>query len=209
MDEEDTTVFDGSESTRPTTVVCCGGLRQAGEKISISVGAALAILEGVAERGEEFEPPLDSLVVVPYLTDALKCFVDRKHAKLRAPQVTSESLDGPGNAASFQVQRGLVPLGIEGSAADISHGPYPGVRLLLFEHGTKTVDAGVAEHVEGAGAVGYGVPVMEDQNRWGSELGEDLADDNIIAGVKTYLTPFRRRAVRGRIRLDRSGRNLR
>ena len=61
-----------------------------------------------------------------------------------------------------------MPLGIEGSAADISNGPYRAVRLFLFERGTKTVDAGVTVHVEGAGAVGYSVPVREDQNRRGT-----------------------------------------
>ena len=40
-------------------VVFCGGLWQVGEKISISVGASLAVLEGVVGRGEDLEPPLD------------------------------------------------------------------------------------------------------------------------------------------------------
>ena len=84
-DEGDTTVLDGSESARPTAVVFCGGLRQAREKISISVGAALAVLEDVVGRGEELKPMLDSCVVVPYLAGALKCFVVRKYAKLRPP----------------------------------------------------------------------------------------------------------------------------
>ena len=84
-DEEVTGVLEGGEAARPTAVVFVCGLWQAGEKISISVGAALAVLESVVERGEDFEPPLDSRVVVPYRADALKCFVVRKYAKLRPP----------------------------------------------------------------------------------------------------------------------------
>ena len=95
-----------------------------------------------------------------------------------------------------------MPLGIEGSAADISNGTYRADRLFLFERGTKTVDTGVAVH-------GYSVPLREDQSWWGSEIGNDLANKTSMAGVKSYLTPFGIRAVRGRIRLDRSGRNLR
>ena len=39
-------------------------------------------------------------------------------------------------------------------------------------------------------AVGYGVPVREGQNRWGSELGEDLADDNFHSRRKHVLNPL-------------------
>ena len=83
-----------------------------------------------------------------------------------------------------------MPLRIEGSDADISNGSHRAVRFFLFERGTKTVDAGVAVHVEGAGAVGYGVPVREDQNWWGSELGEDLAYDNFHSRRKVVLNPL-------------------
>ena len=174
----------------------CGGLRQAGEKIRISVGAAIAVLEGVAERGEELEPPLNAHVMVYYFADALKCFVVRKIAKLRAPQVTSEPFIGPDDAASFQVQRGPVLLEIKGSPADTSNGLYRAVLLFLFVRGTKTVDAGVTVHVEGAAAVGYSAPVREDKNLRGSEPGEVLANDNFHGRRKDVL-------------VDRSGRNLR
>ena len=80
-----------------------------------------------------------------------------------------------------------MPLGIERSAADTSNGPYRAVRLFLVGRGTKPVDAGVAVHVEGAGAVGYGVPVREDHNRWGSDIGEDLADENSRSRRKDVL----------------------
>ena len=87
-----------------------------------------------------------------------------KYAKIRAPKVASKAFDGPNNAASFRVERGPAPLGIEASAADVSDGPHCAVRLFLFERSTKTVDARVAVHMEGAGSVGYGVPIGEDQS---------------------------------------------
>ena len=65
-----------------------------------------------------------------------------------------------------------MPLGIERSAACISNGPYRAVQLFSFERGTKTVDAGVTVHVKGAGAVGYSVPVREDQKWRSSEVVE-------------------------------------
>ena len=70
-----------------------------------------------------------------------------------------------------------MPLRIEGTAADLSHGPHRAVRLLLFKCGAKTADAHVAVHLEGAEAVGHVVPFREDQNRWSGKLGENLAHD--------------------------------
>ena len=84
-DEEDTAVLGGGEAARPTAVVFCCRLRQTGQKIGISVGAALSVLEDVVEHTEELEPQLDSGVVVPYFADPLKHFVVRKRAELRAP----------------------------------------------------------------------------------------------------------------------------
>ena len=54
----------------------------------------------------------------------------------------------------------------------------------------NTVDTGVAVHVEGAGAVGYGVPVRTDQTRWASELGEDLAYNIYHSRRKDVLNPL-------------------
>ena len=82
-----------------------------------------------------------------------------------------------------------MPLGIVGSAADISNGPYRAVRLFLFERSSKTVDAGVTVYVEGTGAVGDSVPVPQDQNWRGSE-GEDLANDTFHGRRKYVLTPL-------------------
>ena len=72
--------------------------------MGVSVGAALAVLECVAERGEKLEPPLDAHVVVPHFADALERLVIRNYAKPRVPKVDSKVFDGPGNAANFQVQ---------------------------------------------------------------------------------------------------------
>ena len=83
-----------------------------------------------------------------------------------------------------------MPLGIEGSAADGTNGPHRGVRLFLFECGSKTVDEGVAVHLEEAGAVSYGVLVGDNQDRRASELGEDLADDNCHSRRKVVLEPL-------------------
>ena len=79
LDEEATTVFNGVDAARPTAVVVCGGLRQAVEKKQHSLAAALAVLEGVVERGEGLEPPLDARVVAPHSADALKRFVFRTY----------------------------------------------------------------------------------------------------------------------------------
>ena len=126
-----------------------GRLWQTGQEfdLSVGIGAALAVLEGVVKRGDKLELPLDAHVVVPHFADAFKRLMIRKYAKLRAPKVASKAFDCSHNAASFQVERSLVPLRIEGSAADISNGPHCAARLLLFERSTKIVDARVAVHV--------------------------------------------------------------
>ena len=101
-----------------------GRLWQTGQEIGISVGAALAVLEGVVERGEKLEPPLDSRIVVAHFADAFERLVIGKYAKLRAPEVASKAFDGPDNAASFQVEWNSVPLGIGGNTVDVSDGPH-------------------------------------------------------------------------------------
>ena len=60
--------------------------------------------------------------MVPHFADALERLVILKDAELRAPKIATKAVDGPDNAASFQVERSPVPLGIEGSAADICDG---------------------------------------------------------------------------------------
>ena len=74
-----------------------------------------------------------------------------------------ESFDGPDNTTSFKVEQGPVLLGIEGSAVDMRNGPYRAVRVFRHECGTKSVNAGVAVRMRGAGAVGYGVPLRKYQ----------------------------------------------
>ena len=56
-----------------------------------------------------------------------RCFrapSDPKYAKLFAPKVASKASDGLDDAASFRVEPGPVPLGIEGSAVDVNEGPH-------------------------------------------------------------------------------------
>ena len=95
-----------------------------GQEIGISVAAALAVLEGVVERGETLEPPLASRIVISHFANAFERLVIREDAKLRAPEVASKAFGGPDSAASFQVKRSPVRLGIEGGAADVSAGPH-------------------------------------------------------------------------------------
>ena len=68
-DEGDTPVLDRGEAAGSTAVVFCGGLRQAGRKSAFPLAL---VLEGVAQRGEELEPPRVSRAVVPYFTHALQ-----------------------------------------------------------------------------------------------------------------------------------------
>ena len=81
-DEEDTTIIDGGEAARSPAVVFRGRLWQRGQEIVISVGVAIAVLEGVVERGEKLEPPLDSRIVASHFANAFECLVIRKYAKL-------------------------------------------------------------------------------------------------------------------------------
>ena len=122
-DDEVTAIIYGGEAARPTAVVFRGGDWQTGQKVGISVGASLAVLERVVECGENLEPPLDSRSEVSHFADACQRLVIRRYAKFRAPEV-AEAFNGPDNAASFQVERSPVSLGIEGSAADVSDGPH-------------------------------------------------------------------------------------
>ena len=75
MDEEDIAIIHGSEAAKPTAVVFRCRLRQTGQEIRISVGAALAVLEYVVRRGEKLEPPLNARAVVPHFPDALERLV--------------------------------------------------------------------------------------------------------------------------------------
>ena len=56
-----------------------------GQKIGISVGAVLAVLEGVVERREKLEPPLDSRIVIPHFANAFERLVVRENEKRCAP----------------------------------------------------------------------------------------------------------------------------
>ena len=80
-----TTIFHGDEAAIFSAVVFCGRFWQTGQKIGFSVGAALAVLEGVIGRCEKLEPPLDSRVVISHFANAFECLVIREDVKLRAP----------------------------------------------------------------------------------------------------------------------------
>ena len=84
-DEEDTAIFRGGEAARSSAVVFRGRLYQTGQEIGISVGATLAVFEGVVTRGQNLEPPLDSRIVFSHLANAFERLVIREDSKLRAP----------------------------------------------------------------------------------------------------------------------------
>ena len=69
-----------------------GRLWQTGQEVAISVGATLAVLEGVVERDEKFEPLLDSRIVVSHFADAFERLVIRKDTKIRAPKGSLEGV---------------------------------------------------------------------------------------------------------------------
>ena len=69
-DEGDTAITHRGEDARSTPVVFRGRLWQTGHEIGIFVGVALALLEGVVERGEKLEPPLDLYIVVSHFAGA-------------------------------------------------------------------------------------------------------------------------------------------
>ena len=80
--EEDTAIFNGGEAARSSAVVLRGRLWQTGQEIGISVGAALAVLGGVVERGEKLEPLLDSRIVISHFVNPFERLVIREDAKL-------------------------------------------------------------------------------------------------------------------------------
>ena len=84
-DEENTTIFHGDEATRSSAVMFRGRHWQTGQEVGISVGAALALLEGVVERGEKLDPPLDSGIVIPHFANSFERLMIREDVKLRAP----------------------------------------------------------------------------------------------------------------------------
>ena len=62
--------------------------------------------------------------MVSHFADAFERLMIRKGTKLGALTIASKAFDGPDNVARFQVERSPVPLGIEGSAADVSDEPH-------------------------------------------------------------------------------------
>ena len=102
-----------------------------------------------------------------------------------------------------------MPFRVERSSADIRDGFYGAVRLLLFESGSKPVDAGIAVHLKRACVVGDGVSIRENEDRRVVSSANDSLTNFSISGVKANLTSFRRSALIGRSRFGKSGKNLR
>ena len=108
----------------------CRRLWQPREEVSITICAFFSALQCVVKRDEVLEPPLDSRVVVSDVSDIFLSLVVRKNAKLRAPKVAAKALDRPYDAACIQLERRLMSLRGEGSAANISNGPHGAVELF-------------------------------------------------------------------------------
>ena len=102
------------------------------------------------------------------LGDAFERLVVPKDAEGGIPQVSSETVDNPDDAASLEIERGPVSLRLEGSAADEYNKAYNrrAVLLFLLKCGPKTIYARVAVEEERAGVVRNRVPVWVDHNRW-------------------------------------------
>ena len=85
-----------------------GRLWQTGQEFCISVGAALAVLKDVVERGKKRAPPGRAAHCGLPLADGFEHLVIRKDVELRDPKVALKAFNGQDNAASFQVERGRV-----------------------------------------------------------------------------------------------------
>ena len=74
--------------------------------------------QSIAVCREEFEPFLDSGLVLSNLGKALERLVVRNNAEGGTPQITTEAVDAPGDAAGLEIKRCPVALRLERSAAD-------------------------------------------------------------------------------------------
>ena len=54
------TIINRGQNRGTIAVMFRGMLRQARQEVGVAVFAAFSVLEGIVERGEELEPPLDS-----------------------------------------------------------------------------------------------------------------------------------------------------
>ena len=102
------------------------------------------VLQSIAVCRDEFDPSLNSGVVLSNLGGAFERHVVRKNADGGTPQITTEARDAPGDAASLEIERCPVTLRLEGSAADENDRADCAVLLFLLEGGSKTIDASVA-----------------------------------------------------------------
>ena len=169
-------------------------------KNTISVGAALSVLEYVVERGEEIEPPLDACVVIDKCSDALECAVIRKAEIHCTPQVVSSRSMALNNATIFPSPAGCSASRKCSRWVRLSHLVVP-VQAQL-----QNVDECVAIRVERAGAVGYSIPVGEDHIWRKGDFGDNLKYDDHHSRRNSNSAPFWRRATIGQIRSGKSRR---
>ena len=66
------TILNRGQTRRTIAVMFRGMLRQARQEVGVAVCASFSVLEGIVERGEELEPPLDSDIVVPHYAYAFQ-----------------------------------------------------------------------------------------------------------------------------------------
>lgn len=83
---------------------CRGWLLKVGEEIGIAVGRAFTAFQDVRIGELGFQPALDAGVVFANLGDVDERFVVREDTELGRPKVAAETLDGPNDADSFQVE---------------------------------------------------------------------------------------------------------
>ena len=121
-------------------------------------------------------------------------------SEIGTPQVTAKALDAPDDATRFQIERGLVTFGLDGSAVDEHNEENGVVILLLFEGGPETVHTGMAVEEKRAGVVADGVPVGVDEDRGRGQLGEKFPHNGFHGRREDELDAlFEKGEVMGRI----------
>ena len=88
-----------------------------------------------------------------------------------------------------------MPFRVESSSADSRDGFYRAVRLLLFESGSESVDAGIAVHVKRACAVCDGVPIRENVERRGREFRQKFSHQLFHSRREGKLYPLPKECV--------------
>ena len=78
------------------------------QEVSVAVRASSAVLECVAERGEELEPSLESCVVVSHFAYAFQGLVIGEYAERGAPKRAAKVIESPNDAARLMYAMGLM-----------------------------------------------------------------------------------------------------